>query len=184
MRMWVAIVAVGLSAPADAKRVMRPPSIAELCRGPATWAAIAKCARDHGGQNVNDDAPGVLQTITDTRQSYLFAKDSDGRWFLAHPYPKTGYIVLERTTVKLGGQAADRIEARYELDLGGNLGRRDHVLQKIAIMCRGHTCRDLVYECTRTKDGRAVETFLGHIEDEHGGFRVDGDRSQTGQVCL
>src|SRR5262249_38215021 len=128
------------------------------------------------------DPTGTLHTISDEHSAYLFAKDTDGLWWLAHPYPKTGYTILERTATTIGGQAVDRIEARYEIDLS-RYARADLVLQKITYVCRSHACTDVVYACTRTHDGRAIETFIGHVEADGGTFKATGDRSQAGQMC-
>jgi hypothetical protein len=185
MRLAVCLVAVALvssSPPIEAKRVMRPRTIAELCRGPLTWTALAKCVTEHGVKQL-DKPETTMTTINDDHGSYLFARDPDGKWWFAHTYPKLGYTVLSRSDDNIHGKRVDRIEARYRLELGGRLGRSDTVLQKIAILCRAHSCTDMVYECTRMQDGRATETFIGTIEPEGDWFHVVGDHSQAGSMC-
>ena len=189
-RMWskrlapctVVVVALASSSSIDAKRVMRPRTIAELCGGPLAWGALAKCVTEHGVKQL-DTPHTTITTINDEHASYLFARDPDGKWWYAHTYPKLGYTVLSRTDDKIQGRRVDRIEARYRLELGGRVGRSDTVLQKIAILCRVHSCTDMVYECTRMQDGRATETFIGTIEPDGDWFHVVGDHSQAGSMC-
>jgi hypothetical protein len=183
MRLVVcSVVAVALASSPDAKRVMRPPTIGEECRGPMAWGALAKCVTAHGAKQV--DAPtGTFTSIHDEHASFLFARDPDGKWWFATTYPKLDYTVLSRSAQTVKGKPVDRIEARYRQELGGRLGRADVVLQKIAILCQAHTCTSLVYECTRMQDGRATETFIGSIEPEGDWFHVVGDHSQGGSLC-
>lgn len=179
---FVALAVALASSSVDAKRVMRPPTIAEQCRGPLAWGALAKCVTEHGVKQV-DTPETTITTINDEHASYLFARDPDGKWWYALTYPKLGYTVLSRADDTIKGKRVDRIEARYRLELGGRIGRSDTVLQKIAVLCHAHICTDMVYECTRMQDGRATETFIGEIEPEGDSFHVVGDRSQAGSMC-
>ena len=146
------------------------------------WAALTKCVTEHGVKQV-DTPSATFTTISDEHASYLFVRDPDGKWWFALTYPKLGYTVVSRTDDHIMGKPVDRIEARYRLELGGRLGRSDTVLQKIAILCRAHTCLNLMYECTRLQDGRATETFMGSLEPDGDWFHVVGDHTQAGSMC-
>jgi len=176
----LALVVALVAGVADA-RVVMPPAIQRSCRGPSTWAELAKCVKPYADAPLPAHPSSIVTIVRDRQhfRHYAFVQRSDGKWQLQTTLPAGDYEIVGHRKVKAGSAVLDRI------DLFGHESNRMTTLhRKIALMCNDDGCNELTYACTSLTRGKAVETFAGDIQiTREGALAVVGDRSQSGALC-
>ena len=108
--------------------------------------------------------------------SYAFVVDDTGYARFAGKYMVEMPLEIGPSEqVTIDGLSARRIDVRtsYKLDRT----RSDLILRHEVVLCRDQACQSLTVECSRVRDGRTIEVFLGHLVVRNRSFWVDGDRT-------
>jgi hypothetical protein len=173
---------VALVAGVAQARVVMPPGIQRSCRGPSTWAELAKCVKPYADTPLPARPASIVTILRDRarfQRSYVFFRRSDGKWQLQATLAAGDYDVIGLHKLKSGKTALDRIDL-----FGHESDRTTTVHRKIALVCNDDGCSEEVYACTALVRGRAVETFAGEVAvSSEGAITVIGDRSQSGALC-
>jgi hypothetical protein len=177
-----AIIVLALSTLADARVVMTP-AIQRMCRGPSTWAQIAKCARPYA-RSLAEQPRATVELVVDQTQTYVFIQGGDAKWRLQSSLRGGTYELVGRSKVKVAATTSDRVELRDHYESTWE-GRRVSVFRKTALVCAPDSyCAEVIYACTAMAHGRALETFAGEVMiGSDGSLNVVGDHSQSGTFC-
>lgn len=184
------------SGEADARVMIRRPSVAQSCPGSPTWEATQKCIQRFGTTKIVR-SKGNLRLVQlqareddfDTSGVYLYIQ-SNKRWHIGG-----ANFDIKSTIVGLSTPTFDhRTSFRIDLESAANEGvmvdevsaRNAFVRRKTALFCSGESasCTQILTACDVYVAGKLHATFRGTLAYEGGGLmRVTGDRSRGGDVC-
>jgi hypothetical protein len=176
----LALVVALVAGVADA-RVVMPPGIQQSCRGPFTWAELAKCVKRYADAPLPAHPSSIVTLIRDRQRfrRWVYTQRSDGKWQMQATLPSGEYEIVGHRKVKAGPAVMERIDL-----FGHDHDRTTTLHRKIALFCNDDGCNELTVACTAMSRGRAVETFAGDVQiSREGAITVVGDHSQSGSLC-
>lgn len=190
------LVSLSLSRDADARVVMRRPSVADSCPGSPTWSATQKCIERFGTTT-------LLRSQGDVRLVQLRAREGDfnisgvylyvqsgKRWHIGGAYVDRKPMVIGFSTPTYDGRRAFRIDVVYAANehvmVDEVSARNAFVRHKTAVFCSGQSsgCTQILTACDVFVAGKSYATFRATLAYEGGGLMtVAGDRSRAGDHC-
>ena len=188
----VAMVLLVTSA-AEAKRVVRLPTLRELCPGGDDWSQITSCFTRHGKHTIlRDDATAkIVSFATGSRIAGIyFYVEQAKRWQLRgelRMYNEHELVGFSR--VSFGKHAAYRMDVgmsvQTSLSLDGETSRFATLRLKRTVLCfdKHGACFTMTTACDVLVRGRAYHSFRGTLVTENGMLKVKGDRRAAGPSC-
>ena len=198
MRALAALVLLAcalLGGRADAKRVVRMPTLAELCPANAEWSTVAQCIRRHARFTFVRDADQlkIIDIDSDAGGYYggLYVYRHDRQWTLSGQvrlYQR--HEILATTHATFGSHGAERVDIGIAAAMpfapdGENVIAQGVFRQRITAVCFDSPggCSQLVTACDMLLHGKAYNSFRGTLTYENGALGVAGDRTNEGLFC-
>jgi len=185
-----------LSRDADARVMIRRPSVAQSCPGTPTWDATEKCIQRFGKTKILRSSGGMRLVQLNAREDdfdtsgvYLYVQ-SNKRWHVGGAYFDLKPVVVGLSTPTFDRRRSFRIDFEYAANEGVMVdevsARNAFVRRKTSLFCSGQSvgCTQILTACDVFVAGKLHATFRGTLKYESGGvMRVTGDRTRSGDVC-
>lgn len=159
---------------AAADMVRLPPPLDLLCQG-QTRDALKACATRNHATFESEPVPNVL-LYKDARTHYVFVL-ADGVHAVA------GMQILLDADVDVTSSEQAEVDGvslrRVDLHASSKLARTrsDLLIRHHVLLCRREACQRLTLACSRIRDGRAVEAFVGRLVGTFPLVSAAGDRT-------
>jgi hypothetical protein len=178
---------------ADARRVVRMPTLRDLCPGNAEWAKVAECLkRQVVFKLAHDDARVKLVHVPGASRFgglyvYSFAKQWQLRGEL-RLYEEHDVLAFQRVTLgKYGAYRLDAgVSAATTFSFDGETSVPAVLRQQITLLCFDTTlgCTQVMTACDLMLSGKAYYSFRGKVVFAAHELKVVGDRRNAGNYCV
>lgn len=187
----VAFVLV-LATPAQARRVVQLPRLADLCPGNENWAKVEACIRRHGQLTIEHaDADAKLVRVrAPSLISGLYLYRHRAKWeYLGELGVYADPELLGFSRVRFGPHAGYRVDAGVASSRGLSLDGVTTISavfrERFTLVCfeGSFGCFAMTTACDMLVGGKAYYTFRGTLVYDHHELRVVGDRTAAGSIC-
>jgi hypothetical protein len=177
---------------AASRRVVRMPTLRDLCPAGASWEKVSSCIERQVQFKLVRDEPNVklIQVAGGARFSGLYLYTHGDNWKLqgeVHLYQDFELLSFGRAT--FGKHGAYRIEigmtSATAISLDGETNVNANFRYQLTNLCLDESvgCLQLTTSCDVLVHGRAYNTFRGKLVYEDKQLKVVGDRTAAGQYC-